>query len=97
MRGNVGHGLEGVPHPAGARHLAEGPDVRQPGRAITGLEQNALYRLASLLARLDAGQQLAGLLEGPSLGGKRLFAFYFYGRVHFSLKTGLSVSKGRES
>ena len=42
MGGNVGHGLEGLAHPAGARDLAEGADMRQAGGAIAGLEQHSV-------------------------------------------------------
>jgi hypothetical protein len=53
-----------MPHHRRARDLAERPDMRQPGRAIAGLEQHiALLRRRALGAR----HQLARLLERPCL------------------------------
>ena len=50
-------------HHGGARHLAEGADMRQAGGAVAGLEQHLAIEAAALRA-LD---QLARLLEGPAL------------------------------
>ena len=64
-RRDVAEQGEGAAHHGRARHLAEGADVGQAGRAVAGLEQRmALGRgLAS-----QALQQRRSLLEGPGLG-----------------------------
>ena len=62
--GVAGQHPEGVAHHAGARHLAEGADMRQARGAVAGLEQGLL--LAGLFEPLD---ELARLLEGPGIGG----------------------------
>ena len=61
--GVAGQHPESVPHHAGARHLAERPDMRQAGGAVAGLEQRLL--LARAFQPLD---KLARLLEGPGCG-----------------------------
>src|SRR5690606_28687829 len=48
-------------HHGRARHLAEGADMRQAGRAVARLEQDTLRKALLFIARHD----LARLLEGP--------------------------------
>ena len=61
--GAVGQHLKGVTHHRGARDLAERADMRQTGRAVTGLEHHLL--LARFLQPRD---ELLGFLERP--GGR---------------------------
>ncbi len=58
-----GQNLEGVAHHRGARHLAEGADMRQARGAVARLEQHVL-----LPGGADAFDELPRLLEGP--GGR---------------------------
>jgi hypothetical protein len=69
---NVGDDLEGAAHHGGARHLAEGADMRQARGPIARLEQHV-----SLFGRrlLVAFHQPARLFEGPGLGGHRGVAY----------------------
>ena len=97
MGGQIRQGFEGLAHPAGAGHLAERADMREARRAIAGLEHDAGCRLSGLGAPFDSRQQLAGFLERPGLGVKRLFPQIFHELFHVSLGLTLSVSKGRES
>ena len=70
-RRDVGQHAEGVTHHAGAGDLAEGSDMRQAGRAITGLEQNiALFRRALF----EPFEQLSRLFKRPGFGAHRKFA-----------------------
>ena len=62
----LGEQLEGVSHHAGARHLAEGADVRQPRRPIARLEDDRL--LGAALQLLQPGDEPARLLERPGPG-----------------------------
>ena len=62
--GVAGQHPEGMAHHAGARHLAEGADMRQARGAVAGLEQSLL--LARPFEPLD---ELARLLERPGIGG----------------------------
>ena len=65
----TGEEAEGRAHHARARHLAERADMGQAGRAVAGLEQDAVRAFP-----LQAQGQLPGLLEGP--GGGLLCGFY---------------------
>ncbi len=58
----VGQHAKGVAHHRGARHLAEGADMRQAGRAIAGLENDFVFRLP-----LQPRDDLARLLERPGV------------------------------
>ena len=58
----VGEHAEGVAHHRGARHLAEGADMRQAGRAVAGLENHFVLRPA-----LEPRDDLARLLERPGV------------------------------
>ena len=90
--------LEGAPHPARARDLAEGADMRQARRPIAGFEQHAFDLFARLARAVPrAATQLARFLERPGPRGKRLFAKRFRGAVCHRERMTLSVSKGRES
>ena len=62
----LGEHLEGVPHHARARDLAEGADVRQPRRPIAGLEDDGLVLAA--LELVEARDEPARLLERPGSG-----------------------------
>ena len=61
-RGQAGQRGEGVPHPGGARHLAERADMRQAGGAVAGLEQCGRFARGG-----EAGGDLLRLLERPGL------------------------------
>ncbi len=60
----LGENAEGVPHHGGARNLAEGADMRKPGRTVTRLEDDGAGRLWD---SLQPAQDLARFLEGPRL------------------------------
>ena len=47
----VGEHAEGVAHHGGARHFAEGADMRQAGRAVAGFENDFVLRRASSAAQ----------------------------------------------
>ena len=59
----VGQHAEGMTHHGGARHFAESADMRQAGRAVTGLEDHFVLR-----PLLQPGDDLARLLERPGAG-----------------------------
>ena len=63
-RPGAGERLEGAAHHARARHLAEGADMRQAGGAVAGGKDHLAAMPAGFL---HAGDQLACLLERPSL------------------------------
>ena len=65
----VGQDAESVADHGGARHLAEGADMRQAGGAVARLEQHLAVESRPLRAR----DQLARLLERPRLGDARGF------------------------
>ena len=62
----AGQHPEGVAHHGGARHLAEGADMRQARGAVAGLEQHLV-----LAGALEPRDELARLLERPGGGGLR--------------------------
>ena len=62
-------------HHRGARDLAERADMRQAGRAVAGLEQDRLGKVAVLVALDD----LFGFLERPRFAFRR-------GRKHFGVE-----------
>ena len=61
-----GQDPEGVAHHAGARHLAEGADMRQARGAVAGLEQRLF-----LAGALETFDELARLLERPGVRSRR--------------------------
>lgn len=65
----VGYFLESAPDPVRAGDFAKGPDMRQSGGAVTGLEENVRFGLASRFVALNTGQYFSGLFERPGLGG----------------------------
>ena len=67
--GNVADHFKRPPHHGGQHHLAKGADVRQAGRAVAGLEDDAATAI-----RLGAGEELSGFLEGPRAGLCRILA-----------------------
>ena len=81
----VGEHAEGVAHHGGARHFAEGADMRQAGGAVAGLEDHLVLRLA-----LEPRDDLARLLERPGvrLLGNLAQAFGGVGHGHCDLRRG---------
>ena len=72
----VGEHAERVAHHGGARHLAEGADVRQAGGAVAGLEDHLVLGLL-----LQPRDDLARLLERP---GVRLLGEFAQGGGGFN-------------
>ena len=66
----IHHLGEGVAHHQGPRHLLEGAEVREAGRAVAGFEDD----LAFLRPVRVALQDLARFLIGPGLGDEGGFA-----------------------
>ena len=76
----LGEHAEGMAHHGGARHLAEGADVRQARGAVAGLEDDLVFRLF-----FQPGDDLARLLERPGVGvfGQMAQGFGGFGHGHF--------------
>ena len=84
---HIGQGFEGLAHPGGARDFAESADMRQAGRAVAGLEQDFLNRLARGPAGFNARQYLRGLLERPGLSSGEAVVFGPGGhQLNFTIK-----------
>ena len=58
---------KGLADPACARHFAESADMRQAGRAIAGFKQRRAFAGSG-----QAGRDLARLLKGPGLHGRKI-------------------------
>ena len=54
----IGQAGERLAHQRGAEHLGEGADVRQPGRAVAGLEQDEAFGRRRLLDPLEQPHRL---------------------------------------
>ncbi len=76
----LGEHAEGVAHHGGARHFAEGADVRQARGAVAGFEDDRAFRLF-----FQPRDDLACFVERPSVGVFRQMAQGFggFGRGHF--------------
>ncbi len=93
----VGEHAEGVAHHGGARHLAEGADMRQAGGAVAGLEDHLVLLLflqfllfLLFLLLLQPGDNFARLLERPGVRalGDLAQAFDGIGDGHHLLRRG---------
>ena len=73
-RRQAGEFGERVAHPGGARHLAEGADMRQAGRAVAGLEQRV-----ALAGRGKPLGDLGRFLERPDFWISRLVVAKCFG------------------